>query len=375
MTSKPKRVYLSSLNQPHSLGKLNHLPLDPLNHPRVQALRKYTRIEKLIRNKKTDLSRALTIARFTSSAWNHDGFNSNPKKQDALTILELAKKGASFSCVQFASVFVQLCQSVGIPARILQVRTKHPDLGSSGHGHVTAEYFDNDLGKWVWIDPQIHAYASYKGIPLSHNELAELFVKKLKPKIHFSLRTVQYLKGDKKQFTRLKSFIERYVWSSRISGLNSFYKNQNQVQLVGCMRKGTLPAITFQGFATQSAQFVSQEEFDAPLNSCQLNFKTFAPKTEYKWKDLKDYKENAHRNFALPIIEISFAHSMPWFEKFLVKINGKRKVVKGSSFKFVLSSGKNKIEVQAMNKAKRIGPLSTATVNYDSKYKFVTSYW
>ena len=158
----PTRVYLTSLEQPDTLGSLSYFPNDPLDSVQVKKLRSYTKIDKLISKKRTDFNQALEIAKFTSEAWGHDGFNSNPKKQDALTILKLADQGASFACVQFASVFVQLCQSVGIPARVLQVRTKHPDLGSSGHGHVTAEYFDCKMGKWIWMDPQIHSYAIYK---------------------------------------------------------------------------------------------------------------------------------------------------------------------------------------------------------------------
>lgn len=155
MKNKPQRIYLTNLSQPETLGQLNFFPHDPIRNLGVKKLRDYTKIEKLIKNKKFDLQRALAIAKFTSEFWGHDGFNSNPKKQDALTILKLAAKGSSFACVQFASVFTQLCQSVGIPARVLQVRTRHPDFGDSGQGHVTAEYFDNDLAKWVWVDPQI----------------------------------------------------------------------------------------------------------------------------------------------------------------------------------------------------------------------------
>ena len=205
-------------------------------------------------------------------------------------MLKLAAQGASFSCVQFASVFVQLCQCVGIPARVLQVRTRYPELGSSGHAHVTAEYFDNDLEKWVWVDPQIHAYATHRNIPVSQNELAELIVQGIKPKIHFSSRTMQYLGNDRKRLNQLETFIKRYTWSSKIGGINSFYTSQKKIKSVGCKRDGVLPAITMQGFATKSVQFISRTDFDAPLNICQMSFEAIAPKKEYQWKNLKDYK-------------------------------------------------------------------------------------
>jgi hypothetical protein len=172
---KPDRLYLAKLEQPELLADLRSLPFDPADCPGMNNLRKYVRLKNVIDKCRTDFEAALELARCTSMAWQHDGFNSHPKRQDALTLLKHAKKGASFACVQFASVFVQLCHSVGIP-RVLQVRTRWPGLGSSGHGHVTGEYFDSQLGKWVWIDPQIHAYATHKKIPLSHNEIAEMYL-------------------------------------------------------------------------------------------------------------------------------------------------------------------------------------------------------
>lgn len=375
MSRKPKRIYLSSLDQPSLLGNIGHLPTDPLNNRNVARLRSYTGVEKIISRDETDFAQALKIAKFTSEAWGHDGFNSSPKKQDALTILKLAEKGASFACVQFASVFVQLCQSVGIPARVLSVRTKNPDLGSSGHGHVTAEYFDNQLCKWVWVDPQIHAYAIHRNAPLSCNELAELIVAGKKPAIKFTERTLAYVKNNRAHFKALKNFVRRYVWSSRVGGIKAFYTKQTHLTNVGCKRKGILPAITFQGFADKSSMYLTREVFDAPLNSCQIQFETKAPKKTVAWKDLKDYKERAHLNFARSEVTLVLSNSTPWFESYIVFINGKKKILKDHQFTFKLADGLNTVQVQAMNAYKRCGPVTSAEIHYDNRYKEVKSYW
>lgn len=375
MHRKPKRIYLSSLSQPAVLGNIDHLPLDPLENKNVARLRSYTGIEKVISRDETDFVQALKIAKFTSEAWGHDGFNSNPKKQDALTILKLAEKGASFACVQFASVFVQLCQSVGIPARVLKVRTKNPELGSSGHGHVTAEYFDNQLCKWVWVDPQIHAYAVYRNTPLSCNELAELIVAGEKPTIKFTARTLAYVKNNRAHFKVLKNFVRRYVWSSCVGGLTAFYTKQSHLTNVGCKRKSVLPTITFQGFADKSPLYLSREIFDAPLNCCQIQFETKAPKKIVNWKDLKDYKERAHQNFARGEITLNLSHSTPWFESYIIFINGKKKILKAHQFTFKLAEGLNTVQVQTMNAYKRCGPVTSAEIHFDSSYKEVKSYW
>lgn len=371
----PKRVYLTSLEQPENLGSLSYFPCDPLNSAQVKKLRSYTKIDKLISKKKTDFSQALEIARFTSEAWGHDGLNSNPKKQDALTILKLADMGASFACVQFASVFVQLCQSVGIPARVLQVRTKHPDLGSSGHGHVTAEYFDSQRGKWIWIDPQIHSYATYKNKLLSFNDLAEIIVEGKRVSINFTPRTLAYVKGDRRRFKDLENFVRRYVWSSKVGGLKSFYSSQKTITTMACKRKGILPAITFQGFAEKTPLFVSKEVFDAPLNSCHLQFETTEPKKKSEWVDLQDYKDNAHLNFATQNLNIYLTHSTPWFSHYEAIFNGKKINVKKDHIKLRLVSGKNTVEVYPVNLWKRKGRVSKAVIHFDENYKNVKSFW
>ncbi|MEK2646495.1 transglutaminase-like domain-containing protein [Bdellovibrio sp. BCCA] len=375
MTKKPKRIYLTSLQQPDLLGNIAHLPFDPLKNKEVEKLRSYTKIEKIFSKHETDFVQALKIAKFTSEAWGHDGFNSNPKKQDALTILKLADKGASFACVQFASVFVQLCQSVGIPARVLNVRTKHPDLGSSGHGHVTAEYFDNQLCKWVWIDPQIHAYALNRNTPLSYNELAELIVTGKNPTIKFTERTLTYIKNNKAHLKLLKNFVRRYIWSTRIGGLKSFYSKQSHLKNIGCKRNGVQPAITFQGFADKSPTYFQREIFDAPLNACHIQFETKAPRKLVNWKDLQDYKDRAYLNFAKPEVTMILKNSMPWFESYIVIINGNKKILKTYEITIKLRDGLNTIQVQAMNGYKRCGPMTTAEIRYDNRYKNVKSYW
>lgn len=369
------RIYLGKLEQPELIADLQNFPCDPVGCSGMVSLRRYAKPHKVITKCKTDFTAALELARFTSTAWNHDGFNSKPKRQDALSVLKHAEKGASFACVQFASVFVQLCHAVGIPARVLQVQTRWPGLGSSGHGHVTAEYFDSQFGKWVWIDPQIHAYATHKMIPLSHNELAEIFVEGKRPKIHFTSRTLEYLKGERSGLKVLESFVKRYIWISRVGGLKAFYTNQDSRLSIGCKRNKVIPPITFQGFADKMPIYLPRKIFDAPLNACQLRIETLAPKNTIEWKGIEDYKRNGHKNYANGQIKVLLTHSVPWFSHYMVKYNGRSKKLKSDSVVLKLSKGANEIEVIPVNYFGREGMPSKATIHFDNRYKTVRSYW
>ncbi|NUN05641.1 MAG: hypothetical protein HUU57_07755 [Bdellovibrio sp.] len=62
-------------------------------------------------------------------------------------------------------------------------------------------------------------------------------------------------------------------------------------------------------------------------------------------------------------------------EKYVVHVNGVKKVAKGSEIKLNLKKGANDVQVQAMNQAKRLGPASSATICFDSRYTDVKSFW
>jgi len=70
---------------------------------------------------------------------------SNPRHK-TLTVL----------CDSYARLFVITCQSLGIPARILELE-----------GHIVPEAFIRKIGKWVMIDPTNGYYMAKDGDPLS----------------------------------------------------------------------------------------------------------------------------------------------------------------------------------------------------------------
>jgi len=62
----------------------------------------------------------------------------------------------SVLCDSYARLFVITCQSLGIPARILELE-----------GHIVPEAFIRKIGKWVMIDPINGYYMAKDGDPLS----------------------------------------------------------------------------------------------------------------------------------------------------------------------------------------------------------------
>jgi hypothetical protein len=60
-----------------------------------------------------------------------------------------------------------------------------------------------------------------------------------------------------------------------------------------------------------------------------------------------------HTNFNSPsdTLNVSLNHSMPWFDKFMVRINGGEWKTSKDNFHWVLAKGDNVIEAKAINEA------------------------
>ena len=90
---------------------------------------------------------------------------------------------------------------------------------------------------------------------------------------------------------------------------------------------------------------------------------------------LNDYKKNKSKYFASKSINLHLTNNMPWFEKYEILLNSKKKYVRGNICKLMLSDGRNDIVVRGINSQGIMGPPSRVTINYDSNYPNVKSFW
>lgn len=144
------------------------LHLDKLSRDRESVFRR-----KLPSARASAWETARAILSWTQSRWQHVG-NHSAKTHDALAILERAENGERFRCVEYADVLAAALNAHGIPARTIGLRDKTYYFGL-GLGHVVAEAWIDDLGKWVLLDGQNGAYWQDAGGPLSAHDLARRY--------------------------------------------------------------------------------------------------------------------------------------------------------------------------------------------------------
>lgn len=100
---------------------------------------------------------------WVASQWQHDGRNPAP---DSLSSLEILKKvhdeGQRYRCVEYGKVLADLLAAMGHISRSVGMQSTDAAYGGWGRGHVATEVWSNELGKWIFLDPQFSVYAMYR---------------------------------------------------------------------------------------------------------------------------------------------------------------------------------------------------------------------
>ncbi|MGF7186779.1 transglutaminase-like putative cysteine protease [Desulfitispora alkaliphila] len=141
----PRVQWAETAGSPSPL--LYHSPDDP----GPAELREEYGLDDVIRGVEDEFERVAVLAEWVNSRWSHSGSNM-PSSSNPLVILREAADGASFRCMEYSLVMVGASQAMGMPARVVALKTKRAATAHSGAGHVVAEVWLNDLEKWVVAD-------------------------------------------------------------------------------------------------------------------------------------------------------------------------------------------------------------------------------
>lgn len=142
----------------------------PPSEPYLVRLREQHDLDTVIAGAETDTERMLRVARWARTQWEHNGSNT-PSKFDPITILNEAAGGERFRCVEYAIVVAGALNAVEVPARVVGLKTADVETRKVGAGHVVAEVYLADHGKWAMVDGQWNAVVTRGGVPLSAAEV------------------------------------------------------------------------------------------------------------------------------------------------------------------------------------------------------------
>lgn len=184
--------------------------LSPYNDDYLNRLKAKYHLEDLVSNTDSDFEKVQTIAKWVTGLWEHDGWNT-PTKNDPLSILdEVTENGQQFRCVEYGTVIYGCLTALGVPARILGLKTEDVETREYGAGHVVAEIYLKDLNKWIFVDGQWGMIPILNNTPLDGVEFAQAL--KEKDALADSLDVINLLperNDDKEQYFQ---WIEEYLY-------------------------------------------------------------------------------------------------------------------------------------------------------------------
>ncbi len=173
----------------------------------LKELRSSYRIDKLVAEDNSEFEKIKSILDWTNSQWNHNG-NNSPSKSDALTILKEAKEGKQFRCVEYGIVAASAMNSIGIPARTLGLKSRDVEKVRKGAGHVVTEAYSKELGKWIFMDPQMNIIPVINGVPLNGVEFQREIYNK-NPELKLINKQGELISEDKRNYIK---WIGKYLF-------------------------------------------------------------------------------------------------------------------------------------------------------------------
>ena len=164
----PKLRPLQFSHQPTS--RLVRFQTSSPDNSYLTRLRTEYEIDRLVAGRKSDYEKLRALASWTHSRWEQSG-ESQAERPDPISILDEARLGRDFRSVEYSTVLRAALNSVGIPARVLNLMMEDVETRGSAASHVVVEAYIFSLKKWVMIDPQWGVVPTLDGKPLNAVEL------------------------------------------------------------------------------------------------------------------------------------------------------------------------------------------------------------
>jgi hypothetical protein len=133
---------------------------DDFHHPRLELLRRRERLDDVVAGARTQFETIVRLRAWARRQWE-SGADFYYPPWDAVEILDLARQHDNRGfCAQYAVVFLQACQSLGIHARYVDLP-----------GHFTVAVWSDDYDRWVAMDPTNDIHFERDGLPLRGRDL------------------------------------------------------------------------------------------------------------------------------------------------------------------------------------------------------------
>jgi transglutaminase-like putative cysteine protease len=321
---------------------------EPFDHPKLKELRTRYDLDAVVKGARTEFQFIERLARWAAARWDRGHLKGAYPPWDALEILKSHADGTPVGgfCQQYNVVFLQACESFGIPGRAVSISVGDHGGKVRGSGHEVVELWSNDHRKWVYIDGNMAWYATdaKTGVPLSLWELRERQLRVLSNQPVAPIKVVHLLEGGKRWagLEEWPAFLEL-----RLLPRSDFLRERAPLPLNQGMR----------GWFWTGHHVWTDSEYPASL----LYGHRVSDHRNWEWT-LNQARFTLEATAAPGELRVHFDTETPGFDTFLADIDGTGAKVVQSGFVWKLHAGKNRLDVRPRNGAGREGIASRVVI-------------
>jgi len=289
------------------------------------------------------ITHQVTVMNWVHGLWRHNPIQSAPS-QKCLDILQEVKKGQTFRCMEYASVLAQSLQSLGYSARILELCSEGMSYGLA-KAHAAVEVWNDDLQKWIFLDPQNNALWKNKEEFCNADEVREIIETKKDDSLVMIVFPSSWLAVEN---------INPSVWRKYFYYIFLHYDNRytsnpdilQQLAPICYLRRGQTPELLYQGMPREIDFSTNREKIYPRLNLTHVAVKSV------------EHQET-------PTVTMELTHSINSFDHFDVQLdNGKTNEVRTLGLSWNLRRGKNTMTIKGVNKAGLKGKETKVAIEY-----------
>lgn len=322
---------------------------EPFEHHRLKELRARHKLDEVAKEAQTEFELIERLARWSAGRWERGHLKEGYPPWDALEILKPHADGKPVGgfCQQYNLVFLQACESFGVPGRAVSIGVGDHGGKVRGGGHEVVELWSNQFRKWVYVDGNLAWYAvdAESGTPLSLWELRARQLRVLNEKPAEPIRIVHLVEGGKRWegLRGWPAFLEL-----RLIPRSNFLEKKSPLPLNQGMR----------GWFWTGHHVWSDADQPASL----LYGNRVSDRRNWEWT-LNQARYTLEATATAGELRVHLDTRTPGFDTFLADVDAAGAKPVTSGFIWKLRPGKNALEVRPRNVAGREGITSRVVID------------
>lgn len=324
-------------------------------------IRKRENLDQIIAGSKTQFEAQVRLMNHVAGRWTHSGAFPEYPLWDANSILKrIETSGSGGYCLMFNTLLCGMLQSYGWNARLTHITF-----------HEICEVWNDELGKWIFLDADginNYNYLLATGEPLGMYELHKLYLD-----YYFPGRSIDWM-NDWISWLDKRPDKEFPVGRGSLTSHEPPVSYSSHDYLSGFISAGFMRVVPRNNWLEQPIPkpltHNSFTPWDGYMNWYDAqtpylrHFSRYTDRPQDLWPDLNLVHVDASTGFANDRLFLRFETYTPNFSLFEVRQNGGEWREVPDRWVWLLGSGKNTLDVRAVNKLGNRGKASSFVVNY-----------